>query len=115
VINSISPQTVADGSDFSFTVTATSANGSPGSLTFSLGSGAPAGAGIDAQTGLFAWTPSEWNSIVPGVYTLTVRAAEIRFDLPGNADQMPIPAIAEKREVRRTGDVDLVLTGERSG
>jgi uncharacterized repeat protein (TIGR03803 family) len=80
VINPISPQTAAtDGnSTVSFMVTATAqtASGTPLALTFTLGSAAPLGAKIDAQTGLFMWTPSEWNGIVPGVYTLTVSASE---------------------------------------
>jgi hypothetical protein len=79
VINPIAPQAVADGSTLAFTLTATSPsiNGSPVPLTFSLGSGAPAGAAIHAQTGRFTWTPSQSNGIAPGVYHLSVAAAEV--------------------------------------
>jgi hypothetical protein len=39
-------------------------------LTFSLGTGAPAGAAIDAASGEFTWTPSEAQG--PGVYFITL-------------------------------------------
>ena len=46
-------------------------------LTFSLAAAAPAGAAINAETGLFTWTPSENNnSQTPGTYTFTVTVAE---------------------------------------
>src|SRR5262249_14884620 len=50
VINPIGPQTVVDRGTLSFTVSTQGGNGSP--ITFSLGSGAPAGASINSQTGL---------------------------------------------------------------
>jgi hypothetical protein len=40
-------------------------------LTFSLASGAPAGAAIDRDTGVFTWTPSEAQGY--GQYTVTVQ------------------------------------------
>src|SRR6202043_2161702 len=78
IINPITLPVVADGRTLSFTAygVAPSVNGSPVALTYSLASGAPAGASINAQTGLFTWTPSEQNSIAPGTYTVTVVAAE---------------------------------------
>ena len=42
-------------------------------LTYSL-VGAPAGASIDASTGLFTWTPTEAQG--PGAYTFTVRVTD---------------------------------------
>jgi len=71
-INAIGPQTVADGSTLTFTVTANNPGSAP--LTFSLTAGAPVGAGINAQTGLFTWMPSELIGIAPGVYDITVQA-----------------------------------------
>ncbi len=43
-------------------------------LTYSLGSGAPAGATIDAATGLFQWTPSETQG--PGAYTIAITVTD---------------------------------------
>jgi hypothetical protein len=73
-IGAISPQTVADGGTGSFTITATSPNGSP--LTFSLGTGALPGVTINAQTGVVTLSPSEWSGTAPGVYTISVQVAE---------------------------------------
>jgi hypothetical protein len=39
-------------------------------LTFKLGPDAPAGAGIDPTTGVFAWTPSEAQG--PGIYPISL-------------------------------------------
>ncbi|MCB1055056.1 MAG: Ig-like domain-containing protein [Acidobacteria bacterium] len=49
------PYAVDAGETLSFTATAFDANGD--SLTFSLGSGSPAGASINPTTGAFSWTP----------------------------------------------------------
>jgi hypothetical protein len=43
-------------------------------ISFSLEPGAPDGAAIDAGSGQFTWTPGEAQG--PGVYTVTVRAAD---------------------------------------
>ena len=74
IINTIGPESVNDGSALSFTITAQSPLGAP--LAFALGIGAPAGAGINAQTGTFTWTPSENNGIAPGVYVFNVSATD---------------------------------------
>ena len=44
------------------------------SLTFSLDPDAPAGASIDAESGLFAWKPTETQG--PGIHTVTVRVSD---------------------------------------
>ena len=43
-------------------------------ITYSLGPGAPAGASIDAQSGLFTWTPDPYSST--GTYSITVVATD---------------------------------------
>ena len=43
-------------------------------LQFSLDGGAPAGTAIDANSGLFTWTPSEAQG--PGVYPVTIRVTD---------------------------------------
>ena len=46
----------------------------PESFTFSLDPGAPAGASIDVDTGVFTWTPSPDQG--GSTYTLTARVAD---------------------------------------
>ena len=57
----------------SFFATATDADLPVQLLSFNLEPGAPAGAGIDAATGLFTWTP---NAGQVGVHNLTVRVTD---------------------------------------
>jgi Domain of unknown function (DUF4214) len=75
MLNATAPQTVqtvADGTGLSLTVTDPSSS----APIFSLSGNVPAGAKIDAQTGVFTWTPSQTNGIAPGVYSVTVVATE---------------------------------------
>ncbi len=68
--------TLAPGSTVAFTATASDTdliNGNPNALTFSL-VGAPVGATIDPDTGLFSWTPGD--SDTPGDYTFNVRVVD---------------------------------------
>jgi len=53
------PQTVAENSTVSFTMQATDSDIPAQTLTFSLDPSAPAGASIDANTGVITWTPTE--------------------------------------------------------
>ncbi len=58
---------------YTFTATATDPN--PGeTLTFSLQGTVPMGAGIDASSGVFTWTPGEAQG--PGSYTFKVRVTD---------------------------------------
>lgn len=57
VLDPIGPQTVVAGQLLRFTITAQDLDRPANELTYSLEPGAPAGATIDAQTGLFSWTP----------------------------------------------------------
>jgi hypothetical protein len=77
-INTITPQTVTDGNALRLSASATPpvVNGAPASVTYSLGAGAPSGASINDQTGLFTWTPSQFNGQAPGVYNISVVASE---------------------------------------
>ena len=72
VIWTIGNRAVEEQSLLTFTVVATDAAGDL-PITFSLGT-APAGAAIDAVTGVFTWTPSEAQG--PGQYSVTIRAAD---------------------------------------
>ncbi|MBN2477072.1 MAG: putative Ig domain-containing protein [Pirellulales bacterium] len=59
VLETIGPQTVDRGRTLLLPVVVTDADLPANGLTFSLDSGAPAGATIDAETGLFAWTAAD--------------------------------------------------------
>jgi hypothetical protein len=72
VVNNPGNQTINEGSNLAFTVTATDPDVGQ-TLTFSLGAGAPAGASINA-VGSFNWIPAEFQG--PGVYALTVTATD---------------------------------------
>jgi len=58
VLAAIANRTNAIGTTVTFTVTATDPDVPTNTLTFSLGAGAPAGAVIDPNTGVFSWTVS---------------------------------------------------------
>nr|MBA4148239.1 fibronectin type III domain-containing protein [Verrucomicrobiota bacterium] len=72
VLATIGNKTVNELSNLSFTATATDANAGQ-TLTFSLLSGAPAGASI-STSGAFSWTPTEAQG--PGSYPITVRVTD---------------------------------------
>jgi hypothetical protein len=74
VLAPISDQTVNEQTLLTFTATASDPDEDGETLTFTLDPGAPAGAGIDPSSGVFAWTPSEAQG--PGVYTITVRVTD---------------------------------------
>jgi methyl coenzyme M reductase subunit C len=70
VLNPIGAKTVNELSLLTFTATASDPDIPAQTLTFSLGSGAPAGASINPTTGVFTWTPTEAQG--PGVYTIRI-------------------------------------------
>jgi hypothetical protein len=70
VLDPIGPKSVTEGNMLSFTATASDPDIPIQTLTFSLGSGAPAGASINPTTGVFSWTPTEAQG--PGVYTIRI-------------------------------------------
>ena len=72
VLAPINNVTIAEGSEFRFSASASDREGGP--LTFSLDAGAAVGATINAATGQFSWTPSEVQG--PSNYSLTVRVSD---------------------------------------
>lgn len=74
VITPVSDKTVDELTPLTFTVVASDPDGAPQTQTFSLDPSAPAGASIDAATGVFAWTPTEAQG--PGTYPIAVRVAD---------------------------------------
>ena len=69
VLGAVGDQTVDEQTLLTFTATATDGDLPANPLTFSL-SGAPAGASIGPNTGVFTWTPSETQG--PNSYTFDV-------------------------------------------
>ena len=74
VLGAIADRTVEEGTQLKFTATATDVDGPKDKLTFSLGTGAPAGATINSKTGEFKWTPTAQQG--PGVYEITVKVTD---------------------------------------
>ena len=74
VLAAIGAQSVDEGSPLTFTASATDPDLPADNLSFSLDSGAPAGATIDPTTGEFSWTPGEADG--PAVYSVTVRVTD---------------------------------------
>lgn len=74
VIAAVTDQSVAEASLLRFSVSASDADVPAQTLSFNLTADAPAGATIDAATGVFSWTPTEAQG--PGVYPITVTVAD---------------------------------------
>ncbi|MBI3851739.1 MAG: tandem-95 repeat protein [Verrucomicrobia bacterium] len=70
VLAPIGDRTVNEGSLLTFTNTATDVEND--TLTFSLGTNAPAGASINSSNGVFTWTPTEAQGPGTNVITVTV-------------------------------------------
>jgi hypothetical protein len=73
VLAAIGGKTATEGQALTFTATATDADGTAQTLTYSL-LNAPTGAAINATTGVFSWTPGETQG--PGSYSFTVKVAD---------------------------------------
>jgi hypothetical protein len=72
VLAAIPDQTVDEGVELTVPVTASDPDGD--AITYGLGPGAPAGAAIGPNTGLFTWTPDPYAST--GTYSITVIATD---------------------------------------
>lgn len=73
VLATIPPQTVDSGALLTFTASATDDNLPSNTLSYSL-IGAPVGASINSDTGVFIWTPTEAQA--PGAFNFTVRVSD---------------------------------------
>jgi len=85
VLGPLENQEGDEGVALTFTATATDVDALAGELVFSL-VGAPEGATINGQTGLFSWTPSEAQG--PGEYGVTVRVTD--GGVPQKSDEVMI-------------------------
>ena len=66
----IKEQTIPEGAEWTYLVTAALADNKPHRLTYSLGGSPPAGLRIDSQTGRMHWKPTETQG--PGKYSISV-------------------------------------------
>ncbi len=74
VLSAIDDQTIPELQEFQLSVIGRNVGGSEDLLRYQLDE-APAGAAIDAETGLFTWTPTEEQG--PGQYDVTVRVFDV--------------------------------------
>lgn len=74
VLAPIGNKSVVEGSLLTFTATTTDADRPNQTLTYSLDSGAPSGATINANSGVFTWTPNPSQG--PASHPITVRVTD---------------------------------------
>lgn len=97
VLAPIADATIPEMEAYTFTATATDVDST--NLTFSL-VGAPAGAAINASTGVFTWTPTEAQG--PQVYTFTVKVCDDAT--PSLCDQQSVKLTVT--EVNRAPEIE---------
>lgn len=71
-ITALGEQRVQAGSPLTFSVVAVDSDFPPNSLTYSLEPGVPVGATLNADTGLFSWTPQTAAEVSTNIITLLV-------------------------------------------
>jgi uncharacterized repeat protein (TIGR01451 family) len=104
VLENIGDQLIALGSPFSFTVSATDPDGN--SLTFSL-ENAPAGATMDANSGLFSWTP---NTV--GTFNVTIKVTDDGIPLLTNEKTFSITVVpATNLSITQTASSETITAG----
>lgn len=100
VLDPIADATIPEMVAYTFTATATDVDST--NLTFSL-VGAPAGATINASTGVFTWTPTEEQG--PGAFTFTVKVCDDAT--PALCDQQQVTlSVLEVNRAPEIEDID---------
>jgi DNA-binding beta-propeller fold protein YncE len=100
-LDPIGAKTVDEGTELTFTATASDPDLPANTLTFSL-VGAPEGASIAGSTGAFSWTPTEAQG--PGSYTLNVCVTD--DGLPSLSDCETIQVTVNEVPVNQTPTAD---------
>ncbi len=93
VLAGIKNRVVTAGALVTFVATASDDDAAPGSLRFALGAGAPAGATIDAVSGVFRWQTAEFAA--GSTNTLTISVTD--DGLPKQSDQQAFVVVVRKR------------------
>jgi len=111
VLAAIGSQSVNEETELTFTAVASDTDLPANTLTYSL-TGEPAGAGMDANTGVFIWTPSEAQG--PEIYTFDVCVSDgIASDcetLTVTVTEVNTTPLAEPQTLSTPEDTALVLT-----
>ena len=88
VLDPIGDYTVNEMTSLEFTVTASDVDSPSDVLTFGLDPGAPSGANIDPNTGLFTWTPTGAQG--PGIYGITILVTDNGFPALDDSETITI-------------------------
>lgn len=86
-------RSIAENTSLTFTVVASDLDIPVQAVLFSLEPGAPVGASIDPQTGVFRWLPTEGQG--PGTYPIAVRATDNGAPQAASSVQRLIVTVAE--------------------
>jgi uncharacterized repeat protein (TIGR01451 family) len=97
----IQDQVIGEGNTLTVTITAIDSDVPTNRLTYALAAGAPAGASIDPNTGLFSWTPTSAQS--PGTNVITVIVTD--NGSPNRSDQKTFTVLVVGR-----ASADLIVT-----
>jgi hypothetical protein len=92
VLAPIGIRTVYQGQILSFTATATDVDQPGQTLRFSLDAGAPAGAIVQAGTGIFQWPTAGWPA--PSTNWITIRVADNGVPVLGDFEVVPLVVLA---------------------
>jgi hypothetical protein len=111
VIDPIEDQTVDEGQQLQFSVSASDIDQPEETLSYSLDAGAPSGASIDSQSGVFSWQTEEIHG--PGVYEVTVRVTDSGSSALSSTQTISI-TVNEVNEAPTTGGLGDVNVEEDS-
>jgi N-acetyl-anhydromuramyl-L-alanine amidase AmpD len=91
----IANKSVTEETLLTFTAAATDSDSPANGLTFTLDAGAPVGASIDPNTGVFTWMPTELQG--PGAHPVTVRVTDDGSPPLSNARNLTITVTESNR------------------
>lgn len=105
VLDSIADQFIYQGQTLQLTATV---NYAQTPVTFSLGANAPAGASMDAASGLFSWTPS--INTAPGVSAITIIATDANALTDSKLFNITVAALPSVSQSLTLGQGSLQIT-----
>lgn len=122
VLDPIGNRSITEGDLLTFTARAVDPNNDP--ITYSLDAGAPIGSGINANNGVFTFSPSAAQA--PGVFAVTIRASDngnpalsdsetIQITVNETPTELVLPSIADTYLDGRDGGASDAGNGEVDG